>query len=157
MNTTLLAGMDASGLRTAHGGLLRLLQEAGKVAAAPFGLGGWWHHVMIPATSGTSLQFGFHVLVGLLMALAYAWAVEPVLTSPSWVRGLAYAAAAWLLNSAIVLPLIGEGFAGSRHLALSGMIGFAVAHTFFFVLLAIAYGSQSETRRHRWVVSQVVV
>jgi hypothetical protein len=32
-----------------------------------------------------------------------------------------------------------EGIAGAHHLGASGMIGFAVAHTVFFVLLAVLY------------------
>jgi hypothetical protein len=32
-----------------------------------------------------------------------------------------------------------EGFAGSRHLTLAGMVWFAAAHTLFFVVLAVLY------------------
>jgi hypothetical protein len=45
----------------------------------------------------------------------------------------------WLLNAAVVLPLTGEGLAGSVHLSLAGMTWFAAAHTVFFVLLAVLY------------------
>ncbi len=47
----------------------------------------------------------------------------------------------WLLNAFVVLPLIGEGIAGSRHLGLPGIVGFAVIHTVFFVLLALLYAA----------------
>lgn len=119
VNTALLAASDALGLPTAHGGLLRFLQMWG-----------------VPLPSGPVFAMGFHIAVGLAMALAYGL-VKP------WVRlwplaaGLWSALLVWLLNSAVVLPAIGEGFAGSRHLGLAGMAMFATIHTVFFVLLAV--------------------
>jgi hypothetical protein len=59
---------------------------------------------------------------------------------------LVYAGVPWLLNAVIVLPLIGEGFAGARHLDAAGMVGFAAAHTVFFVLLAVLYGQMWRER-----------
>lgn len=122
VNTALLAAMAQAGLRTAHGGLLRLVQDA----------------AVLPAMGGTA-QAAFHVLVGLLMALGYGLVAEPVLPGPAWRKGLVAAAVVWLLNAAVVLPLIGEGFAGTAHLRPVGLLGFAFAHTVFFVLLAVLY------------------
>lgn len=139
VNTGLLWLMDGLGLRTAHGGLLRLLQMAGGGVAGRIGLGRWWRGVLVPATTGASLQLGFHVAVGLLMGLAYA-AVAPALRGGALARGLLCAAAIWFLNAGVVLPLIGEGFAGMRNLTIAGVAGFAAAHTAFFVLLALLYG-----------------
>lgn len=81
------------------------------------------------------------------MALFYAFALEPVLRGPSWLRGLLYAVAVWLGNALIVLPTIGEGLAGSRRLTVAGMAWFAAAHTLFFVVLAILYARLRERRR----------
>jgi hypothetical protein len=39
----------------------------------------------------------------------------------------------------VVLPLTGEGFAGSTHLTFAGMLWFAAAHTLFFVALGWLY------------------
>ncbi|MHB1567124.1 MAG: hypothetical protein ACYCXG_10495 [Acidiferrobacter sp.] len=44
-----------------------------------------------------------------------------------------------LIDAAIVLPLLGEGFAGWVVVPLSGMLYFAMAHAVFFVFLGIAY------------------
>lgn len=52
---------------------------------------------------------------------------------------LLYAAAAWIANAVIVLPLLGEGLVGSHALSGGGMVYFAAAHTVFFVLLAILF------------------
>ena len=73
------------------------------------------------------------------MAVFYAFAVEPILTGPSWYKGLLYAIFGWLANAFIVLPLIHQGIAGSRTLTVAGMVYFAVAHTIFFVLQAVLY------------------
>jgi hypothetical protein len=73
------------------------------------------------------------------MALFYALVLEPVLRGPSWLRGLICAVAVWLANAAVVLPATSEGFAGSRHLTLAGMVWFGAAHTLFFVVLAVLY------------------
>src|SRR5262245_31099174 len=69
---------------------------------------------------------GFHIVVGLLMALL-----------------------AWLANALIVLPWIGEGIARSLYLSADGMIYFAAAHTVFFVLLALLYARFSRQKRRR--------
>jgi hypothetical protein len=99
--------------------------------------------------SSARFEFFFHVFVGLLMALFYAYVVEPALVGRPWVKGLICAVAVWMLNAIIVLPLIGEGLAGSRRLGAAGMIGFAAAHTIFFVLLAVLYAPL----RNDWIVA----
>jgi hypothetical protein len=83
------------------------------------------------------------------MALFYAYVVEPALIGRPWVKGVICAVAVWMLNAIIVLPLIGEGLAGSRHLGAAGMIGFAAAHTIFFVLLAVLYAPL----RNDWIAA----
>ena len=69
------------------------------------------------------------------MAIVYA-AIEPGLPGRWWARGLIYAMLIWLINASIVLPLLGEGFAGWRNLTPTGMVAFAMAHTAFFIVLA---------------------
>jgi len=70
------------------------------------------------------------------MAVVYA-IVRPWIGLRLVAIGIWAALLIWLLNSAVVLPAIGEGFAGSRHLELAGMAMFATFHTAFFVLLAL--------------------
>ena len=135
LNMGALAAADLVPLATAHGGLFRLIVV----------LSGGTRHL----PSGPLVQPVFHVLVGLLMAEFYAFVLQPVVVGPSWWRGLLYATAVWLANAAIVLPILGEGFAGSRHLALAGMIWFAAAHTLFFVALAMIYDGLRQAER--WI------
>ncbi len=139
VNTALLEGADAIGFTTARGGLLKLLKSIASDLAPHLNLADTWNNVIAPATSGDLFRNGFHVAVGLLMALCYAYALEPVLPGKPLTKGLIYAALVWLVNAVVVLPCIGEGIAGSLGLGLSGMIGFAVIHTVFFVLLALLY------------------
>jgi hypothetical protein len=79
-----------------------------------------------------------------MMALFYAYVLEPVLPGKVIRKGAIYAIAIWLLNAIIVLPATGEGFAGSAHLTLAGIVWFAAAHSLFFMVLAVLYGA-----RHR--------
>jgi hypothetical protein len=126
LNTAVLALVP---LATAHGGLLRLLVILTGGAISP---------------TGAVFQTGFHVAVGLAMAVFYAFTLEPYLRGPSWLRRLLYALAVWLANAAIVLPATGEGFAGSRHLTLAGMVWFAAGHTLFLVVQAVLYSRLRE-------------
>jgi hypothetical protein len=139
VNTALLAGADAIGFTTARGGLLKLLKSLASDLAPHLNLTDAWNDAIAPAASGDLFRNGFHVVVGLLMALFYAYVLEPMLPGRPVVKGLIYAVLVWLLNALVVLPGIGEGIAGSRYLGLSGMIGFAAIHTVFFVLLALLY------------------
>ena len=147
VNTALLAAADAAGFTTAHGGLLRLLLNIAGWFAAFLGLAAAWSNLFLPVISGPLLQTAFHVIVGLLMAVFYGFVVEPLLRGRAWVKGLLYALAVWLLNALVVLPLIGEGIAGSRHLGMAGMTGFAAAHTIFFLLLSLLYARFGAVRR----------
>jgi hypothetical protein len=123
LNSLLLRAADLISLATAHGGLLRLLQIT--------------TGIHLPATA--AFRWEFHAAVGMAMAIVYAFVLEPSLPGASVMKGLLCAFAVWVLNAAVVLPLTGERFAGSRHLTLAGMAWFAAAHTAFFVCLALLY------------------
>ena len=139
VNTALLAGADAVGFTTARGGLLRLVKTLIGDMAPLLGLTDLWNGVIAPATAGAAFKTGFHVFIGLSMALFYAYVLEPLLPGRPLVKGLIYALLVWLLNAFVVLPGIGEGLAGSARLGIGGMTGFAFIHTAFFVLLALIY------------------
>jgi len=125
-NTLALKAADLVPLATARGGLLRMIRSL---------FPGW----LRVHTGNAVFQIGFHLFVGMLMALAYAYAIEPALKGGPWTKGLLCALALWLLNALFVQPMIGEGFAGSAHLGVAGMIWFAAAHTLFFVWLSVMY------------------
>jgi hypothetical protein len=97
VNTAMLVGADAYGKKTAHSGLVRLLVDVADGLAGRVVLTARWSTIFSPAVSSARFQLVFHVLIGLLMAIFYAYLVEPAL------------------------------------------IGFAVVHTIFFVILAVLY------------------
>jgi hypothetical protein len=139
VNTAVLEAADWIPLVTARGGLLKLLKIYFAAPLAGLGVADLWAALHLPAADTHAFKTGFHVLVGLLMAVFYAFALEPILSGSALVKGLVYALLVWFANAFIVLPWIGEGIAGSGFLSAAGMIYFAVAHTVFFVLLALLY------------------
>lgn len=125
LNTLALDAAQLVPLATGNGGLLRFLVM---LTGGDF-----------PAPAGVVFRTGFHIVIGLAMALFYAFALEPWMRVPSWLGGLLFATAVWLINALIVLPTIGEGIAGSRGLTLAGMAWFALAHTLFFLVFTILF------------------
>jgi hypothetical protein len=79
------------------------------------GITSFWWAVGAPAPATRTFQVGFHILVGLMMALFYAFVLEPAMPWSTTVKGLVYLAVVWLVNALIVLPATGEGFAGSAN------------------------------------------
>ncbi|MEE3504151.1 hypothetical protein [Acidiphilium acidophilum] len=149
INSIILFAADWIPLTTAHGGLLKLIKPfaAGPLQAS--GIAAGWQALGLPAPHSAVFKIGFHVAVGLAMVVVYAFIVEPVLRGSAWLKGLLYAAFAWIMNAFIVLPWIGEGIAGSRNLSLAGMGYFAFAHIVFFVLVAVLYRKFMNDASHR--------
>ncbi|WP_322012229.1 hypothetical protein [Paraburkholderia sp. J12] len=124
-NTAVLVAADHLHIVTARGGLLTLLREL-IGSTAP----------QIMTTWG--FQQLFHIAVGVGMAIVYAISVGD-LPGSAMLKGLIAAVFVWVLNACVVLPLIGQGFAGYRVLTWLGMVTFAVAHSIFFVAMALLY------------------
>lgn len=146
VNTALLAAADWIPLVTARGGLLKLLTMYFGPVLSRAGVGSVWVGLGLPAPDRTTLQLGFHVVVGLAMAVLYGGVLEPLLPGRPWWKGLLFAGAVWLANAFIILPWLGEGVAGSSDLSAPGMIYFAAAHTVFFVLLAVLFAGLDRPR-----------
>jgi hypothetical protein len=135
LNSVALALGDNVGVTTAHGGLLRLLVVASLGTIHP--------------PSGPAFGFAFHTLVGLLMAIVYAFGIERRLPGAPWVKGFLYAAAVYAANAFVVLPILDEGIAGSNNLTAIGIAWFAAAHTLFFVVLAVVYARLAAAKKPR--------
>ncbi|GGF71371.1 hypothetical protein GCM10007301_33860 [Azorhizobium oxalatiphilum] len=136
VNFLLLGLADRMGIVTARGGFQRLA----KLWAAPplraLGIDRTWAALHLPDPGGPVFVNGFKIGVGLAMAVIYLW-IRPTLPGPPLAKGLTYALLIWLINAAIVLPALGEGFAGIDTLSLAGILAFAGAHTAFFIVLAL--------------------
>jgi hypothetical protein len=139
INTFLLKLAELFGIATAAGGLLILIKPLASKPLAWSGISALWSEFGWMATEGPAFQLAFHLTVGLLMAIVYAYFVEPHIQGKFYRKGLIYSFAVWLLNTLVVLPLTGEGIGGSKHLNSIGMIWYLFAHTSFFLLLAWWY------------------
>jgi hypothetical protein len=133
LNMALLSFASAAGISTSHGGLFRLFTSI----ISRLG----WSLRLIDGRSNLPLspQAIFHIVTGLAMAIAYALMIEPKLPGRAYFKGLASGTAIWCFNALLVLPLTGEGLAGSRNLNTVGLIVFAVAHMSFFLALSVLY------------------
>jgi hypothetical protein len=139
VNTLILEAADWIPLVTARGGLLKLLKVYCSDPLVRLGLADLWANLHLPGPDTGVFKSGFHIVVGLSMAVFYAFVLEPILPGAPLTKGLIYALLVWLANALVVLPWIGEGIAGSRYLSFAETLYFAVAHTVFFVGLAILY------------------
>jgi hypothetical protein len=139
LNTLALKAADLIQLPTAHGGLLRLLSSGFSGLFQQLGISSLWSAAGAPPPNSPVFQIGFHILVGLMMSLFYAFVLEPLMPWSTTVKGLVYTFAVWLINALVVLPATGEGFAGSANLPLAGILWYAAAHTLFFMLLAYGF------------------
>ena len=149
INILLLNGFDAAGIVTARGGLQKLVKMWLGAPLARMGVDIIWTSLGFPGPDTAVFKTGFKVGVGLLMALSYAFLIEPV-TGGRWPGKSAVAAVLfWLVNALAVLPLLGEGVAGIHTLTPLGLASYAFAHTMFFVVLAWLYDLlMRERRRH---------
>jgi hypothetical protein len=135
VNFALLGLADRLGIVTARGGFQRLVKIWMGPVLKGAGVERVWSALSLPEPSSKLFQVSFKVGVGLVMALIYVW-IQPYLPGARISRGLIYALVIWLINAGIVLPALGEGFAGARSLSATGMTAFAIAHTSFFIVLA---------------------
>jgi hypothetical protein len=134
-NTALLMAADQAGIATAHGGLLTLLRA-------------WTHIPDAALATSWPFQLAFHFCVGIAMAIFYGLiAGDP--RRHSITKSFSYALAVWLANACVVLPLIGQGFAGSHALSFSGIVLFALAHTTFFMVNGLLLSGFSKNQRAR--------
>lgn len=144
-NFALLAVADALDIVTARGGFQRLVKLWTGPHFEVLGIAAWWRATPLPDPNGPAFTVGFKIAVGLGMALVYA-IIEPRLPGRPLVKGFVYAGIVWLLNAALVLPLLGEGVAGIRNLTPVGIVAFAVAHTAFFLTLAFLYAALPQSQ-----------
>lgn len=151
INIFVLDAFDASGIVTARGGLQKLVRMWLSAPLTRTGVNNAWTLFGLPGPDTLVFKTGFKVALGLLMALAYALLLEPVLGGRWPGKGLVAAVLFWLVNALAVLPLLGEGIAGIRTLTPLGLFCYAVAHTMFFVVLAWLYDVLMRQRRRHTI------
>ncbi|MGY2201380.1 hypothetical protein [Pseudomonas gingeri] len=136
VNMVMLAASDKFGLVTARGGLLKLVTTflVAQMSQHEDAQAASW---LIELTGTHVFQAAFHFVVGLLMAVVFVKSAGGYLERHAWFAGLVAAILVWIINAAVILPLLGEGVAGSHAISLTGIVYFAVAHTAFFILLSL--------------------
>ena len=149
-NMVLLGTASAAGITTTRGGLLRLFEKTVRHLATSLHVVAKTNQWSILPVSAVWFQNGFHVITGLFMAIFYAYILDQRLYGRPLVKGLLYGTAVWLFNAFVVLPLTGEGIAGSAHLKAIGMISFAIAHMAFFEVLSVLYERLSEAETNNY-------
>lgn len=100
------------------------------------------HHPLTQRTEDQLLlAIALNLLMGLLLALVYAWWVEPTLSGPGWRKGMLFALVPWVLSLVVFLPLMGGGFLG---LAIGAgplpIIGNLIVHVVYGAVLGSVYG-----------------
>jgi uncharacterized membrane protein YagU involved in acid resistance len=87
------------------------------------------------------LGWGAHLMIGIVLALIYAYVALPHLPGPAAARGALFSLAPWLMAQVVVIPMMGMGlFSGSMTMAGGSLIGHLV---YGAVLGAIAGGVEA--------------
>lgn len=81
------------------------------------------------------------------MLLTYFLLLAPRMTGSRWINATVFAVFVWLLNAALVLPLLGQGFAGLKKISAIGVAYFFLAN-WAFVLVAEYASCLFVTQRH---------
>lgn len=121
------------------GGLLRLLREILGPTFDRIGLAAIWSGLGLPPPGSLPFRIAFHIGAGIGMAVFYALALEPYLPGSGGWKGALFSLLPWLLNSAVVMPMLGRGFAGADALTLGGMAYFFFANGVYGVLVGALY------------------
>jgi hypothetical protein len=93
----------------------------------------------LPAPGSLSFWILFHTFIGLLMSIFYVYCFEKLLSWPGWRKGAIFSLIPWIINSAVVMPLLGKGFAASSAITPVGMIYFFIANASYGILLGYFY------------------
>lgn len=87
-----------------------------------------------------ALAIAANLAIGLILAVAYAYLVEPMLTGPGWRRGMLFALIPWLLSILVFVPLVGGGFMGlSLGAGFLPILGNLILHLVYGAVLGGVY------------------
>ena len=81
----------------------------------------------------------------MVMILFYFYVFSRYVPGPCWRKATTFSLLLWAVNSAFVLPQLGEGFAGIHEVPISGVLYFFVANWLFIVISAMMYHAWSSS------------
>lgn len=91
-------------------------------------------------TDQVALSIAANLAMGLILAVIYAYFVEPRLSGPGWRRGMQFALIPWLLSLLVFLPLVGGGFLGlGLGAGFLPILGNLVLHMVYGAVLGAVY------------------
>ena len=88
----------------------------------------------------------FHYATGLAMIVFYFYVFGRCVHGPWMLRSTLFALIIWLINSGIVYPMLGEGFAGRKMIPATGILYFFIANWLFVAISALVYRSLPSRR-----------
>lgn len=130
VNTILLKAASLFLIAAESGGLLKLIILHAKQ---------YLPSNVLLLTKTTGFWLLFHYMTGFAMVLIYLYVFEKMLPGKGWVKGSLFSLVPWIINGCIVLPLLGQGFAGIQALPLSGIIYFFITNLIFGLTLGVLY------------------
>jgi uncharacterized membrane protein YagU involved in acid resistance len=94
---------------------------------------------MLAGQMGGMIALGWaaHMMIGVILAVAYAALAAPTLPGAPWLRGAVFSMAPWLVAQLMVMPMMGMGvFSGSMVMAGGSLIG----HLMYGMVVGAVYG-----------------
>jgi hypothetical protein len=91
-----------------------------------------------------------HFMIGTaLWGTLFAW-LDPVIPGEAhWLKGILFAAAAWLIMMIVMMPMAGAGFFGS-HLGMTAPVMTLILHVVFGFVLGAAYALERPDPAHEF-------
>lgn len=91
----------------------------------------------------------FHYVTGMVMILFYFYVFRQRVHAPQIWTATIFAVLVWLINSALVYPALGEGFAGNHQVPASGVLYFFIANWAFVAVSAFSFRTLSSAPDRR--------
>ena len=139
LNTLILKSDTFFKIKAGAGGLFGLLKIHFAETFSQLGLSSLWTLASLPQPGTLAFYIFFHSLVGYSTAILYVYVIEKRLLGSGLTKGAIFSLLPWVINSVIVLPLLGKGFAGSDVLDITGIIYFFIANGLYGVVLGYLY------------------
>jgi len=102
---------------------------------------------------GPALGWCLHFVIGMVLAVIYAWAFDARLPGPPIVRGMLYGAMVFVVAQVVFMPLVGGGFFSRGDLEL--ITGSLLAHLLYGGVIGWSYhgGRDERVLAHRGAAS----
>lgn len=98
-----------------------------------------WEMLAAQMNASVAVGWAAHIMVGVVLAVAYAAVFSAKLPGAAPARGALFAVAPWLMAQVVMMPMMGAGlFSGSAVLAMMSLM----AHLVFGAVIGIVYGQQ---------------